>query len=313
MTEQSNEPNKDEKGAEPKLFFEDAPEKKKAKKKRIALLALLAITVYFFWPRAAVQGEGVLQAEKFARLGLTSSGVLKELLRVKGEHLKKGDLIAKFENPELLKRFEQARYEVEKLEAEKVIVNEKLKHLDKEKERMRILFENGAAGKIRLDNAEFEFSKTTQEFVMLEKRISSAKRELEFLEDEIKSLELKAPFDGVLLTDPSDTIGSPVQKGEFVLEIADPDTYFIEILIPEELVEKIRVGSRVKAKFHSFSGKTYKGRVVRLAPRTTQEVEKVFKIRHVVPCEIKLDEFPENLRYGMHASIKIHSKTKGVF
>lgn len=313
MTEQSNEPNKDERGPEPKLFFEDAPAKKKAKKGRIVLLAMLVLAAYLFWPRAVLQGEGVLQAEKFARLGLTSSGVLKELLRVKGEHLKQGDLIAKFENPELLKRFEQAQFELQKLEAERVILNERLKHLDKEKERARILFENGAAGRIRLDGANFEFSKATQEFVILEKRISSAKRELQFIEDEIKSLELKAPFDGVLLTDPSDTIGSPVQKGEFVLEIADPDTYFIEILIPEESVEKIRVGSKVKAKFHSFSGKTYKGHVVKLSPRTTQEVEKVFKIRHVVPCEIKLDEFPENLRYGMHASIKIHSKTKGVF
>ena len=312
MTELKKEPNGDSHGEEPQLF-EENHEKNRFRKRNILLLAILLVSAFLIWPRAALQVEGVLQAEKFARLGLTSSGVLKELLREKGERLKEGDLIAKFENSELLKRYEQAKLELGKLEDERVILNERLKQLDKEKERMRILFENGAAGKIRLESADFEFFKATREFVILEKRIQSAKRELQFLDDEIKSLELKAPFDGVLLTDPSDTIGSPIQKGEFVLEMADPDTYFIEIMIPEEDVEKIGIGSKVKAKFYSFPGKTYQGRVVRLSPRTTQEVEKVFKIRHVVPCEIKLDDFPENLRYGMHARVKIHSKTKGVF
>jgi len=312
MTELNHEPNGDSKGTEPKLF-EENHEKKGMKKGRLVLMAMLIVAAFLFWPRAAFEGEGVLQAEKFARLGLTSSGVLKELLHEKGERLKQGDLIAKFENSELLKRYVQAELEFGKLEDEKVIVNEKLKHLDKMKERTRMLYENGAVGKVSIDQADFEFRKGTQEFVILEKQIQSAKRELEFLDEEIKSLELKAPFDGILLTDPSETVGSPVQKGEFVLEIADPDTYLLEILIREEDVEKIGVGSKVKAKFYSFSSQTYKGRVVRVAPRTTQEVEKVFKVKHVVPCEIKLDEFPENLRYGMHARVKIYSKPKGVF
>ncbi len=309
MTEINKEPTDDSPKDEPQLFEENHEVKKKAKGKKgkMILILVIAVVSFLIWPRADFKGDGVLQADKFARLGLTSSGVLKELLREKGSVLTKGELIARFENPELLKQHTQAELELGRLEDEKVIVNEKLKYLDKVRERTKMLYENGVTGKSELGKKEFDFIQATQEFVILEKKIQSAKRELDYIKEGMESLELKAPFDGVLLTDPSDTIGSPIQKGEFVLEIADPDTYFVEVLIPEEEVQKIKVGSKVKARFHAFSSKTYKGRVVRLAPRTSQEVEKVFKIRHVVSCEVKLDGIPGNFRYGMHASIKINS------
>lgn len=306
MTEKMSEPKKDESVPEPKLFFEDSPPRKKTKKGKVIFCILLVLPAYLFWPRTVLQGDGVLQAKEFSKVGLASSGVLKEMFYQKGSYFKSGNLIATFENQELLKLCEQAVIELERLEGEKSLVSGQMKYFDKVRQRSRMLYENGVTAKSELEKAEFSFLRATQEFVILEKKMQSAKRELDYLKGEIESLEIKAPFDGVVLTDPSDKIGTLVQKGGFVLEIANPDTYFLEILIPENDIEKIEVGSHVQARFHAFPSETYKGQVVRLAPRTSQEVEKVFKVRHVVSCEIKLDDLPENIRYGMHASVKIH-------
>ena len=293
---------------EPQLFEENQADKRIKKKNYFFFFfSGLILIAFVLWPKAIMKTEGVLQAEKFIKLELKNSGTLKEVFHKKGDNLEKDELIANFENPELLKFQRQTEIEIGQLEDEKYILTQKQKHFSKVRERKRILYENGAIGKQQLEKAEFDDGVLTQEFQILEKKIQSAKRELIYLEEEIKSLQLKAPFKGVLLTDPIESLGNAVQKGGFVLEMVDPETYFLEVLIPEEDVQKISIGSKVEVKFHALPNGIHTGQVVQIAPRTSEYVEKVFKIKHVVSCEIKLEEWPSNLRYGMRASVKIYS------
>lgn len=308
MTTEKNEHISNE---EPKLFEEKEP-KKGIGKGKLAFIVFVSLAVFFLWPRGVMKGEAILQAGKFAKLGLTSSGVLKELLHEKGERVKAGDLIARFENTELLKLSSQQTLLLERLREKKALLEEKVRFYEKEKERSRILYENSVIGRALLEGAALQATSASKELLVLEKEIASAEKESEYLKSRVEALELKAPFDGILLTDPSDHVGSPIKEGEFVLEIADPETYFLEFLVPEKDVERIRVGDKVKARFRAFPWKNYSGEVVRIAPRTTEEIEKVFKVKHVIPSEIKLHETPPNLKYGMRALIRIQTQRKGV-
>jgi len=296
---------------EPKLF-EEKPEKKGIGRILLILTGIIAVAAFLLWPRGIVEGEAVLQARRFARMGLTSSGVLKELLHEKGELVKAGEIIAKFENSELLKRYAQAQLLLEKLNENKAALQEKSGFYEKEKTRKQILRENSVIGEALLEKAKLDAASAARELVMLGKEIQSTEKEAKYLKSRVETLELKAPFDGMLLTDPSDTVGSPVKEGEFVLEIADPGTYFLEFLILEKDVERISLGNKVTSRFRAFPWKNYSGEVTRIAPRTTEEIEKVFKIKHVIPCEIRLHETPRDLKYGMRAHIKIQSKRKEV-
>ena len=40
---------------------------------------------------------------------------------------------------------------------------------------------------------------------------------------------------------------------------------------------------------------------------TYKQVEKVFKVKHVVMCEVRINQAPSDLRYGMQARIAITS------
>ncbi|HOW59109.1 MAG TPA: HlyD family efflux transporter periplasmic adaptor subunit [Candidatus Omnitrophota bacterium] len=307
MTSETNEHISSE---EPKLF-EEKPEKKEIGR-ILLIIGAVAIAAFLLWPRGIVEGEAVLQARRFAKMGLTSSGVLKELLHEKGEFVKAGEIIAKFENSELLKRYAQAQLLLEKLNENKAALQEKSGFYEKEKARKQILQENSVIGVDLLEKAKLDAANVARELVMLGKEIQSTEKETEYLKSRVETLELKAPFDGTLLTDPSDTVGSPVKEGEFVLEIADPGTYFLEFLVLETDIEGISVGNKATARFRAFPWKTYSGEVTRIASRTTEEIEKVFKVKHVIPCEIRLHETPRDLKYGMRAHIKIQSKRKGV-
>jgi multidrug resistance efflux pump len=295
---------------EPKLF-EEIEEKKGRGIIKLILVVALLISGFLWWPRGNVKGEAVLQAGSFEKIGFTCSGVLRELVHENGDYVKKGDLIARFENEEIVKRYAQTGLDIERLKTKKGVLEENLKFHEKEVARQKILRENNVIGQTVFEKAELESTTTSKDITILEKELASAEKESEYLRTRVNALELRAPFDGVLLSDPSDRVGSPIKEGDFILEFANPTTYFLEFLVLEKDIHKISIGDKAQARFHAFPWKTVSGHVTRIAPRTTQEVERVFKVRHVVPIEVKLDAPIGDLRYGMRAKIVITTKGKG--
>jgi len=289
---------------EPALFEEKKEPPKKGKMK-IFVLVLAVLLGAFFWPKPVIKGEAILQAERFARIGLSSPGMLKELLHQKGDRVKKGEVIARFENLDIKQRLEEKRLALEILKLDKDRLTKKAGFLTQEKDRSNILFENGVIGQTEHERTVFGLEELEQTVSVKAKEMESAEAEIGFLKTQVEALELKAPFDGILLSDPSEQVGSPLKEGEFVLEFADPDTYFLEMLILEKMIPKVSLGDPAKAKFNAFRGKTFSGEVIRIAPRARDEVEKVFKIKHVVACAIRLKEMPPDIKYGMRAEAEI--------
>ena len=82
--------------------------------------------------------------------------------------------------------------------------------------------------------------------------------------------------------------------------------------VRENQIEKIHIGNRANIQFDAVSLKKYSGVVVGIGVKTNQEIEKVFKIKHVVVCEIKINEETTGLRYGMQARVMIRSAAGGM-
>ena len=294
--------------AEEPMLFEEKPEKKSTGWWRLVWIAGLCVAVLFFWPKGEIRGDAVLQAAKFVRLEVVSPGILKELLYEKGASVKKGTIIARFENPEVTRTLEEKKQSLEIANHEKIRLQNREGFLLKEKERIAILYENGAVGRDTCEKADFELLDAREELAGKEQEIKSFEGEILFLKERIEALVLKAPFDGVLLNDPKDHLGGFFKEGDLVFEVADPESYFLELLVPEKQVKEIKVGNKVQASFYAYPERRITGEVVRVAPRTIEQVEKVFKVRRVVSCEIKLSNLPPDVRYGMQASVRIDTK-----
>ena len=294
--------------AEEPMLFEEKPEKKYAGWWRLVWIAGLCVAVLFIWPKGEIRGDAVLQAAKFVRLEVVSPGILKELLYEKGASVKKGTIIARFENPEVARSLEEKKQSLEIANHDKIRLQNREGFLQKEKERIAILYENGAVGRDTCEKADFELLDAREELAGKEQEIKSFEGEILFLKERIEALVLKAPFDGVLLNDPKDHLGGFFKEGDLVFEVADPESYFLELLVPEKQVKEIKVGNKVQASFYAYPERRITGEVVRVAPRTIEQVEKVFKVRRVVSCEIKLSNLPPDVRYGMVASVRIDTK-----
>ncbi len=294
--------------AEEPMLFEEKPEKKSTGWWRLVWIAGLCVAVLFFWPKGEIRGDAVLQAAKFVRLEVVSPGILKELLYGKGASVKKGTIIARFENPEVTRTLEEKKQSLEIANHEKIRLQNREGFLQKEKERIAILYENGAVGRDTCEKADFELLDAREELAGKEQEIKSFEEEILFLKERIEALVLKAPFDGVLLNDPKDHLGGYFKEGDLVFEVADPESYFLELLVPEKQVKEIKVGNKVQASFYAYPERRIIGEVVRVAPRTIEQVEKVFKVRRVVSCEIKLLNLSPDVRYGMQASVRIDTK-----
>ena len=294
--------------AEEPMLFEEKPEKKSTGWWRLVWIAGLCVAVLFFWPKGEIRGDAVLQAAKFVRLEVVSPGILKELLYGKGASVKKGTIIARFENPEVTRTLEEKKQSLEIANHEKIRLQNREGFLQKEKERIAILYENGAVGRDTCEKADFELLDAREELAGKEQEIKSFEGEILFLKERIEALVLKAPFDGVLLNDPKDHLGGYFKEGDLVFEVADPESYFLELLVPEKQVKEIKVGNKVQASFYAYPERRIIGEVVRVAPRTIEQVEKVFKVRRVVSCEIKLLNLSPDVRYGMQASVRIDTK-----
>lgn len=314
MSEKTNNEKSDEKepgqrppAAEPSLFEEKTSGGSKWKT-RFFFVALISVIGFLLMPKGYIKGEALIQAEKFARMGLTSAGILKELLHQKGAVVQKGELLVRFENPELARKFEERKLTLQILNHDKTRIEKQVEFLAKDKERKTILFENGVIGRIQFEKANLDHIQAAEELAMRQKEIESAQGEVRFLKERVDSLEIRAPFGGMLLTDPGITVGNLLKEGELVIEFADPKSYFLEILVSEKQVDKVKPGNTVKARFRAFPWKTYSGEITKVGPRTTEEVEKVFNVKHVIPCEIKLYDLPANVKYGMRAWVTISGR-----
>jgi len=287
---------------EPDLFRKK--HEKRSQKWTFLILIAMFLAVLLL-KENAIEADGVLKAKRFAKLGLTTSGILKELSFKTGDLVRQGDCLARFENPDLAQKLEEKKAALDIIGHEKVRFAKRKAFLEREKERKAILFENGAIGLVQVELLELNYSQVAEELAMKEKEFESLQAENAYLKGKVESLELKAPFSGILLSDQNEQIGNFFKEGDFVLELADSESFYLELSIADKDINRVKVGDPVEIRFRCDPAKSYGGTVSRIGPEIQQRTEKVFEVRHVVFCEIALAEIPFQARYGIRARAKI--------
>jgi multidrug resistance efflux pump len=309
MTQEKNEGKAAQE--EPVLFKE--PEKKKSGGLGIWILGLIiAAGFYFLRGTPHIAATGTLKAQKYIKLQAGVPGTLKEMVHKKGDLVQTGEILARFENPEILKDLALKKKMLEMSDEESGALQQTEAYLKIKNERAAVLFENGVIGKSDFEKVALEYGDFQKKVSLQVKKKEALKEELIYLENEAGKLDLKAPFTGVLLSDASEEISNYFKKEDDVFEIGDPASLFVEMPVRENQIERVHVGDGATIMFDAVSSKKYTGVVVGIGVKTNQEVEKVFKVRHVVVCEIKLNEETAGLRYGMQARVVLRAAAGGM-
>lgn len=119
--------------------------------------------------------------------------------------------------------------------------------------------------------------------------------ELALAEQQLKRSEIRAPFDGVLLSgDLSQSLGSPVEEGAVLFEIGSTDSYRLTMDVKEHDIAYISEGQTAKVRMTAMPGQNWSARLDNVLPvAIAQKGQSVFR----VPADVLGDA--EALRPGM--------------
>lgn len=165
---------------------------------------------------------GTVKAKYYSMLTAQDNGIL-NMIAQPGSKMKKGELIAVINNSEVEQNYYLS------LNAENLAKNQS--------ERAEKLLKSAAYSK-------YEFEKNKHTWIIAQKDLLSAKKELE-------KLKIYAPFDGFVGSYKTDN-GHQLRIGDAIVSFYDPSSIKVEFDIPESLLHSINNGSEV-----FILGKTY--------------------------------------------------------
>jgi multidrug efflux pump subunit AcrA (membrane-fusion protein) len=114
-------------------------------------------------------------------------------------------------------------------------------------------------------------------------------------------MNLVAPFAGIVARgDLSQSLGSPVERGEVLFEVAPLDDYRIIVEIDERDISMVSAGQTGKLTLAALPGESFELRVQRIIPVSTSEGG-----RNFFRAEANVESPPALLRPGMEGVAKV--------
>jgi len=132
-------------------------------------------------------------------------------------------------------------------------------------------------------------------------QIEQAQAQLALVNNRLERASLKAPFDGVVVSgDLSQLLGTPVEVGKVLFEIAPLDAYRVILEVDERDIDHLRVGQGGELALSGLPGQTLPFAVKQITPVTTAaEGRNHFRV------EAEVQAATDRLRPGMEGVGKV--------
>lgn len=136
---------------------------------------------------------------------------------------------------------------------------------------------------------------------ILTAQMHQVQSEIALLDDQLAHTRLLAPFDGIVVSgDLSQSLGSPVEKGKVLYEIAPLDSYRVVLEVDERDIADVQVGQRGHLLLSAFPSDAVDVTVAKVTPVSmAKEGRNFFRI------EAALDQPHDRLRPAMEGAGKI--------
>jgi len=136
---------------------------------------------------------------------------------------------------------------------------------------------------------------------ILTAQMHQVQSEIELLDDQLGHTRVMAPFDGIVVSgDLSQSLGSPVEKGKVLFEIAPLDSYRVVLEVDERDIAEVQVGQHGQLLLSAFPSEPVGVTVAHVTPvSTAKEGHNFFRV------EAKLDQPHDRLRPAMEGAGKI--------
>ncbi len=222
---------------------------------------------------------GTMQAITEAPILARADGYLKRRLADLGDRVRAGQVLAEIDAPELDQQIQQADAAVEQAQAAveqaqaslaQGVANRDLARITAE--RLKTLNERGIATQQDRDQSQAQLAAQDANVQAAEKLVSAQRSNLAAARANLGRLRaidayrvVKAPFDGVI-TQRNIDVGALVSTGSTLLyRIAQTGTLRTYVNVPQSSVGAVRVGQDATLTLSDFPGRTFTGKVARMA------------------------------------------------
>ena len=223
---------------------------------------------------------GVVTAAVTSNVAFEISGQVADLPRKSGDRVKKGEVIA---------RLDAGSYELQVAKARNALAQEQANLNDAQFkfDQLKQLRSEGFTAQSTLDSAEATLKNA-------QGAVGVAKSQLNLASRDLAKTNLKAPFEGVIARKMVEVF-EDVKTGQAIYALQTETRSKIEASLPETLINKISLGTKVIVSFPPLGGATATGRVDEMSPLTGDA--------NAYPIQVALDAAPDGLRPGMSAEV----------
>ena len=175
--------------------------------------------------------------------------------------------------------------------------------LDDSELRLELTKLNGRLQKSRREYREAQSARDLVGVRVIKEQINQISAEIELVEQQLQSIHLTAPFDGVVIEgDLSQVLGSPVERGDTLFKIAPLEGYRIILKVDESKISYVHEGQVGALTLSSLSHLTFPIRVERITSfAQAEDGANTFRV------EASLPGVPDILRPGMQGVGKINA------
>jgi HlyD family secretion protein len=263
-----------------------------------------------------VYGNGTVEAKVVVGISSKITGRIVELYADQGDQVKRGQLLARLENEDLLHQQQQseaglnrsaASLGVEQANLQKAKAN--LALAEKNAQRFTALAEKNLVSRLEADQYETARQVAREEVARGQAAVDAVRMEqqagragLGLARSRVSDTLIYAPQDGVVITRDLEK-GATVTPGMSIFTLADPRTIWVKANVDESRLKGVSVGRKAVITLRSASGEQLPGQVARLgrqSDRVTEELE----------VDVAFSEPLKHFRLGEQSDVYIVTEMK---
>lgn len=242
-----------------------------------------------------IPGRVAFDRERLAYMTSLAAGVVRKVHVQPGASVAKGDVLIEIAMPE-----------VTGLKAEFATAQARLVQTEAAYNREKDLLARGISSHQEFLQAEAEYQASKSATAQYRHQLLDfglTKADLDSLNQSRETgtlVALRAPFAGVV-TDLQTAIGEAVSAGTTLMTIANLNSLWVEVAIPESRIYQAEVGAAIQARFDGLPGTVFAGRLFQISASIDERTRALSALAKV--------QNPEHrLKVGMFGKVQILSK-----
>lgn len=234
-----------------------------------------ALTVSQIYPSQAftlLNASGYVVAQRKASVASKVTGRLVSLNVEEGSKVKKGEIIGKLENEDVIALEKQASYNLNVVQFNVQQAQAELDDAASAFKRNQELLKHGYISQAEYDAGEARYKKALALKASAIAAVDASISALEVTRLNIEYTFIRAPFDGVVLTKNADIgdivtpIGAAANAKSALVTMADMDSLQAEVDVSESNLRQIRIGQPCEVQFDALPESRFSGLVHMIVP-----------------------------------------------